>query len=57
MATYHLMMASQREEKGMDLKTRVQIAREHQFYEKTKSFLLFCVIVIIALITMGADSF
>ena len=40
----------------MDLKTRVQIAREHQFYERAKDTFLFCVIVVIALITMGADS-
>ena len=40
----------------MDLKTRVQIAREHQFYEMAKDTFIFCVIVVIALITMGADS-
>lgn len=39
-----------------DLRTRIQIEREHQFYEKTKSFLLLCVVIVLALITMGADS-
>lgn len=41
----------------MDFKTRIQISREHQFYEGAKSFFLFCVIVVIALVTMGAGSF
>jgi len=38
----------------MDLRTRIQIAREHQFYEWSKNFLLGCVALVLMLASMGA---
>ena len=38
----------------MELKKRIQIAREHQFYELSKNLLLGCVALILMLASMGA---
>lgn len=38
----------------MELKKRMQIAREHQFYEWAKNFLLGCVALVLMLASMGA---
>lgn len=38
----------------MELKKRIQIAREHQFYEWSKNFLLGCVALVLMLASMGA---
>ena len=40
----------------MDLKERMQIAREHQFYEGTKDFLLGCVALVFMFASMGAGT-
>ncbi len=40
----------------MDLRSRIQIAREHQFYEGVKDFLLFCVASVLILASMGAGT-
>lgn len=38
----------------MDLKMRIQIAREHQFYEGAKNILLGGVALVLMLASMGA---
>lgn len=40
----------------MDLKERIQRAREHQFYEQVKDFLLFCVASVLIIASMGAGT-
>lgn len=47
-------MTLKKQGKSNDLAWRIQIAREHQFYEWSKNFLLGCVALVLMLACMGA---